>query len=779
MEAEDILQGTIQKVVFLNETNGYTVARLKPDSPRKVFAALRDRAGTSAVAHGLMDLEENGYVTIVGNLLGISQGEILRCIGGWVANERFGLQFEVKNYESVVPSTEDGLRRYLSSGLIPGIGKAFADRLVDRFGTETISIIENEPGKLREVPGFGKKRIAALREGWEEQRHVRQLMVFFYSHGIGASLALKIYKRYGNDAVRIVQENPYVLALEISGIGFFKADGIAQSLGFSVDSIERAQAGIMYVLERSGMNEGHCCLPLSELVMKTLDLLEVDRLVMIRALQRLLKARLVFLESFDRSSEVEIEEGDTGVYRLGLLVEEEEENAPEYAVYLRALLWAERDVAAKLISMKSGPSSMRPIKIDQAIRWAEKTTGITLSEEQRNALGLALQEKILVITGGPGTGKTTLINCISKIWEYKRAVFLLAAPTGRAAKRMSEVTGQEASTVHRLLEFSPKTGRFLRDENTPLECDAIILDESSMLDISLMSSLLRATPDTATLILVGDVDQLPSVGPGNVLKDVIDSHVIPAVRLTEIFRQAQRSRIVMNAHRINSGKWPELDPPVSGEETDFYFIECGTQSKVLSTMKALVAERIPRRFGFDPVADVQVLAPMHKGLVGVENLNLEFQKLLNPRGESIIFGGRSFRKNDKVMQVKNDYSKEIFNGETGVITEADDKEGILRVSFGKRLVEYSRTEVDELVLAYAASVHKAQGCEYPAVVVPVVTQHYMLLQRNLLYTAISRGKDLVVLVGSQKALAIAIKNDRVMRRYTNLENRLRNLASEE
>jgi exodeoxyribonuclease V alpha subunit len=776
MEPDEVLQGTVEKVVFLNEANGYTVARLKPDSPNELFAVARQRGLASAIARSLIDMDRTGCVTIVGNLLGVSEGEILRCIGRWVVNEKFGGQFAVEGYESVVPSTEDGLRKYLSSGLIPGIGKAFADRLVDRFGMATVDVIEREPERLRGVPGFGQKRIAALRKGWDEQRQVRRIMIFLHSYGIGTPLALKIFNRYGNDSVRVVQEDPYRLALEVSGIGFIRADRIAQSLGFAPDSMERAEAGIAYVLEQAAMGEGHCYLPLRQLVGKAAELLKVDRWIAVQALERLLETRLSILENIDHCAEVQIERGTEQPTHLARLVEEEEDDAPEHAVYLRSLLWAERDAAAKLIRMKSSPSSMPPVKTERAIRWVQETVGITLSEEQKNAFRLALKEKVLVITGGPGTGKTTLIHCISEVWQFKKVEFLLAAPTGRAAKRMSELTGEDAKTIHRLLEFSPKTGHFLRNEGNLLECDAIILDEGSMLDISLMNSLLRATPDEATLIIVGDVDQLPPVGAGSVLKDIIESHVIPSVKLTEIFRQAKKSRIVINAHRVNAGLPPDLGPPEASEATDFYFVECPTQAKVLSVVKTLVAERIPQKFGFDPIADVQVLSPMHKGLVGVENLNFELQELLNPSGDRIIFGGRSFRKNDKVMQVKNNYVKEVFNGDTGTIVEADETRGTLKVSFGERIVEYSRADVDELVLAYAASVHKAQGCEYPAVVIPLVTQHYMLLQRNLLYTAISRGKRLVVLVGSRAAIAIAVNNDRVMKRYTNLENRLRNLA---
>jgi len=776
MELQDVLQGTVEKIVFLNEATGYTVARLKPDSSDDVLGSVRRRADASAVGRALMDMHRTGCVTIVGNLLGLSEGEILRCVGRWVVNEKFGLQFAVESSESVVPSTEEGLRRYLSSGLIPGIGRGFANRLVDRFGMQTIDIIEKQPERLREVPGFGQKRIAALRKGWDEQAQVRRIMIFLHSHGISTPLALKIYNRYGNDCVRVLQENPYALALEVSGIGFIRADRIAQTLGFARDSMERAQAGIVYVLEQAALGDGHCYLPLKELVGRATDLLQVDRWVVIQALERLLETRLVILENIDQSIEVQLGPGEQKATQFVQVIDEEEDDAPEHAVYSRSLLWAERDVAAKLMRLKSATASIPPIKTERAINWAQETVGITLAREQRDALRMALEQKILVITGGPGTGKTTLIHCISEIWRYKKVVFLLAAPTGRAAKRMAELTGEDAKTIHRMLEFSPKTGRFLRNDDNLLECDAIILDESSMLDISLMNGLLRATPDEATLILVGDVDQLPPVGPGNVLKDIIESHVIPSVKLTEIFRQARRSRIVINAHRVNAGLSLDLDPPEGGEATDFYFAECQTQSKVLSVIKTLVAERIPQKFGLRPIEDVQVLSPMHKGLVGVENLNIELQELLNPAGERIIFGGRSFRKNDKVMQVKNNYVKEVFNGDTGSIVEADESQGVLKVSFGDRIVEYSRTDVDELVLAYAASVHKAQGCEYPAVVIPLVTQHYMLLQRNLLYTAISRGKQLVVLAGSRAAIAIAVNNDRVMKRYTNLQNRLRNLV---
>jgi len=776
MEAEEVLEGTVEKVVFLNEANGYTVARLKPDRLGLLLDSLQREGDASAAGRALMDLERTGLVTIVGNLIGISPGEMVRCTGRWVVNERFGLQFAVEECESVAPSTEEGLRKYLSSGLIPGIGEVFADRLVERFGMAAIEIIENQPERLRQIPGFGEKRVAALRKGWEEQRQVRQIMIFLHSHGIGTPLALKIYKRYGNDSIRVVQENPYALALEVSGIGFVTADRIARSLGFGLDSMERAEAGIVYVLEQAAVGEGHCYLPLRELAGRASELLGVGEEVVLQAFQRLLETRLVIVENIDLCKEVKVARGEEQTGGIAKLIEEEDDQAPEHSVYLRSLLWPERDVAAKLNRMKSSPSSMPPIKIDRAIRWAEQTIGITLSGEQRDAMRLALKEKVVVITGGPGTGKTTLINCISKIWQYKKIVFLLGAPTGRAAKRMAELTGLDSSTIHRMLEFSPKTGHFLRNEDNLLECDAVILDEASMLDISLMSSLLRAMPDDASLVLVGDVDQLPPVGPGNVLKDVIDSHVIPAVKLTEIFRQAQRSRIVTNAHRVNSGLMPDLDPPDRDEETDFYFVECQTVSSVLGSIKTLVAERIPQKFGFHPIEGIQVLSPMHKGPVGVENLNFELQELLNPAGERIVFGTKSFRRGDKVMQVKNNYAKEVFNGDTGTVVEADERQGVLKVRFGERVVEYSRADVDELVLAYAASVHKAQGCEYPAVVIPMVTQHYMLLQRNLLYTAISRGKELVVLAGSRRAIEMAVNNDRVMKRYTNLENRLRTLA---
>ena len=779
MEAEDVIQGTIEKVIFLNESNGYTVAALKPEGLTALLESLRRRRDAYSSTRGLSDLEQSGEATIVGTLPCISEGEVVRCVGRWVVNDRFGLQFQVEFYESVVPSTEEGLRKYLSSGAVPGIGKKFAKRLVDRFGMELVDVIENEPERLREVHGFGTRRIAVLREAWEEQRQVRRIMVFLHSHGIGTLLALKIYKKYGNNSVQIVQQNPYILALEISGIGFVKADRIAQSLGFQMDSLERAEAGIAYVLEQAAMGEGHCLLPLRELVSRAAELLEVDTWVVVQGLSRLLETRLAILENTDHSREVQLEDLAEQGSSLAQLIEQEDAEAPEHAVYSRSLLWAERDAAAKLTALKSAESSMPPIKIEKAIQWAQQTVTITLSEEQREALRLALKEKVLVITGGPGTGKTTLINCLSEIWAYKKVKFFLAAPTGRAAKRMSEVTGRDASTIHRMLEFSPKAGRFLRDEKDPLDCDAIVLDESSMLDISLTSSLLRAVPDEATLILVGDVDQLPSVGPGNVLRDIIASHVIPSVRLTEIFRQARRSRIVINAHRVNAGYMPDLEPPEDEGESDFYFIECETQAKVLSTIKTLVAERIPRKFEFDRITDIQVLSPMHKGPVGVENLNIELQELLNPTGERIIFGGRSFRTNDKVMQIKNNYTKEVFNGDTGTIIEAEEEEGVLKVLFGDKEVEYTKTDVEELVLAYAASVHKAQGSEYPAVVIPMVTQHYMLLQRNLLYTAISRGKKLVVLVGSRKAIGLAVNNNRVAKRYTNLENRLRNLALSE
>jgi len=740
------IEGTVKRVVFVNEENGYTVARL-------------DVAGAREP------------VTIVGNLAALTEGELLRCHGEWVTDRRFGRQFAVERVEPLMPSTTQGIERYLSSGLIPGIGEVFARRIVERFGPKTLEVIGRTPERLLEVEGLGKKKLAGVKTAWAEQRGIREMLVFLQSNGISTTFAIRIWKHYGADSLAQVKRNPYQLALDITGIGFFTADKIARHLGFAEDSVERAEAGLVYALEQAAGADGHCYLPPHALVEKAKELLGVGEARIFEALQRLVEAHILVYDKFDETAPDLFEVSDEELGRL--LAKPGRGEVPVAGVYLKPLYGAEQGIATKLATISLAKGLLPPIKVPQAVKWVQQHVGIELSPEQQNALRASIVEKVLVITGGPGTGKTTLINCLVRILDVKKVAFALCAPTGRAAKRVAEITGFEAATIHRMLEFSPKTGTFVRREGNEIEADMVIVDEVSMIDAALMDNLLRAIGPQTHLVLIGDVDQLPSVGPGSVLRDLIDSNVIAAARLTHIFRQAEQSLIVTNAHRINHGEFPRAEPMTRGRLSDFYFIEKQTQAEVLEIIKELVSERIPKRFKLDAVNDVQVLSPIHKGLVGVENLNIELQELLNPRGEKLVFGGRNLRLGDKVMQVRNNYTKEVYNGDLGRVTGFDDEHRRLLVEIDGRTIAYERGEADEIVLAYAASIHKAQGCEYPAVVVPMVTQHYMLLQRNLLYTAVTRGKQLVVLVGQPKAINIAVKTEKTFRRYTHLADRLR------
>lgn len=741
------IEGTVERITFLNEENGYTVAKLI--------------VGKAAQP-----------VTVVGYIPGITEGELLRCKGEWKCNGKWGEQFVVESFESLMPTTEIGIIRYLSSGMVSGIGRTFAERIVKKFGRDTLNVLDNEPEKLREVEGIGPKRLKMLLESWKEQKGVREILIFLQGCGISQSLAIKIYQKYGIDAIAEVKRNPYRLALDITGIGFITADKIALNMGFDMNSAERAQAGLMYVLEKAATESGHCYLPPKDLLESARELLKIEDQIILDSLKRLILTEIVVPRVFDPLEDTRF---DALPQVIDYFFEKEDFLASEenYGIYLRSLYFAEQGTAQKLRMIMASQGLLPRIKVEPALHWVQKQEHIELAPEQQEALKTALSSKVSVITGGPGTGKTTLVNCIVSILKAKNVAVKLAAPTGRAAKRLSEMTGEPASTIHRMLEYSPNTGGFERNEEHPLECDALILDEVSMIDIWLMQRLLDACPLTASLILVGDMDQLPSVGPGNVLCDIINSNVIPVVRLKYVFRQEEKSLIIVNAHRINQGLFPKIDRPMGDTLTDFYFIECASGGKILSTIKELVAERIPARFGLHPVHDIQVLSAIHKGEVGVERLNTELQELLNPHGRKITFGRKNFRIGDKVMQIRNDYVKEVFNGDVGEVVQVDEEEGVLRVDYQNRIVEYKKGESDNIILAYAASIHKSQGCEYPAVVIPIVTRHYMLLQRNLLYTAITRGKKLVVLVGTKAAINIAVKNNRTDLRYTYLEELLR------
>jgi len=620
--------------------------------------------------------------------------------------------------------------------LVKGIGQAFADRIVEKFGEKTFEVIDQFSARLREVDGIGPERARRIKEAWTAQKCVRDIMIFLQGYGVGSAHATKIYKQYGDRAIMVVRENPYRLAKDITGIGFRTADGIAANLGVPKDSIHRLKAGVVHTLERA-MDDGHLCLPREMLAHAAAELLEAELHPVEDAIDLLsISGEVVQAEEF---------------------------------VYLAWLCRAEAGVAGKLMELCGEKPSLPVMDIDKALSWVQQQAGIELAEAQRQAVCTALSSKVCVITGGPGVGKTTIINSIVRILRAKQCRVLLAAPTGRAAKRMSEATGTMAQTLHRLLKYDPRGGGFLYNEQRTLKGDMVIVDETSMLDIPLAHHLLRAIPVSASLIFVGDVDQLPSVGPGNFLRDLIESGTVPVARLTEIYRQAKNSLIVTNAHRVNEGNLPLLEAP---HDSDFFFIAEDDPERVLATLRTLCADRVPKRFGFDPMRDVQILTPMHKGVCGSENLNRELQATLNPTGPSVQRQGRTYRVRDRVMQIRNNYDKDVFNGDLGRVQRIDLIEQQVIVEMDGREVTYDFNDLDELAPAYAISVHKSQGNEYSCVIVPVLTQHFVLLQRNLLYTAISRGKKLVILIGSKKALAIAVRNHTPAARFSRLQTLL-------
>ncbi len=712
------LQGQLERITYRNEENHYTVARLKVKGYRNP-------------------------VTVIGSLVSVSPGEVLKLKGSWDVHPRYGEQFKIVSYESVVPATVKGIERYLGSGLIKGIGPVMARRLVDRFGLETLEIIETDIDRLREIEGIGDKRVTMVATAWSEQKEIRQVMLFLQGHEVSSGYAAKIYKHYGRESIKVVTENPYRLAQDIFGIGFLTADKIASKLGMPKDSPVRAEAGILYVLNRLA-DDGHVFYPDRPLLDECTNILDIESDIITGALDELIHENKV------------VKEGD--------------------AVYLSGYYAAETAISDGLRLIADTPGKYLPYNRETAIQKVQKEMGITLAPAQMRAVQKALDSKVLVLTGGPGTGKTTIINVIVRIAANRGQRALLAAPTGRAAKRMTETCGCEARTIHRLLEFSPKEGGFKRNNESPLDADIIVIDESSMIDTLLMHHLLKAVPGRASLILVGDVDQLPSVGAGNVLRDIIDSGFVPAVRLDEIFRQSRSSLIVLNAHRINNGEFPVFTP--GGDiSRDFYFVELEEPEKVGEMIVNMCSNRIPDKFGFRPVDDIQVLTPMHRGVVGASNLNAELQKHLNPFGDELIRGAKIFRIGDKVMQIRNNYDKDVYNGDIGKVLSFDREDQEVMVDYDGRHIVYDFTDLDEIVLAYAVSVHKSQGSEYPVVVMPLLTQHYMMLQRNLLYTAITRAKKLVVIVGTKKALSIAIKNDKPRMRYTKLRERLASLKN--
>ncbi|MGC9034212.1 MAG: SF1B family DNA helicase RecD2 [Verrucomicrobiia bacterium] len=719
----ELISGLVENVLFHNEETGFTVLKAKIK-------------------------ERRDPVTIVCTLASINVGEWITAEGYWQRDKNYGLQFKATAAKITPPTTIEGIEKYLGSGLIKGIGPIYAKKMVDKFGERVIEIIENQSAKLEEIDGIGPGRRKKIKEAWESQKTIRNIMLFLYSHGVGTSRAVRIYKTYGERAIDIIRENPYRLAIDIPGIGFKTADKIARNIGIPPDSILRACACINHILIEA-TSDGHCALPEPLLKKNAAELLQINDSIIQDAIEK-----SVFEHQIERQHINE-----------------------ETFIYLPTLKQAEEIVASKICNLLKSRQSHRQIDSQKAIEWYEKKYGKILADEQKEAIINGLENRILIITGGPGVGKTTVIHALVSILVAKKIKCLLCAPTGRAAKRLSEVTGFEAKTIHRLLEIIPQTGSFLHNEKQPLECDFLIVDETSMVDILLMSHLLRALPQTASLILVGDADQLPSVGPGNLLNDLIDSQLIPVVRLKKIFRQSSQSNIVTIAHQINKGIIPKL--PAKNEISDFYFIHRDDPQNAVDLLIELVSKRIPEKFGYDPIRDIQVLCPMHRGILGIQEINKRLQDILNPlepQEPAIERFGWQFRLRDKVMQVQNNYEKGVYNGDIGQIAQIDLVEKEVVVRFENKEIVYDFDELDEILPAYATTIHKAQGCEFPVVIIPIAMQQYALLQRNLIYTAITRGKKLVIIIGQKKAFYFSIKNNKTTQRFSGLLNKITTYA---
>ena len=690
--------------------------------------------------YSIMKVNVKGYkdlVTLVGSLLDVPVGSVLLCDGDWKVDKKYGSQFVVQSWEEVMPATIYGIEKYLGSGLVKGIGPKFAKLIVSKFGLETIDVIETDIERLHEVAGIGKVRVEKIRESWEKQKDIKNVMLFLQGYGVSTAYAAKIYRQYGKESIDKVKGNPYRLADDIWGIGFKTADGIANKMGYEKNDLRRCCSGLLYTLNQLS-NEGHVYAEEEQLVKAAITLLEAD--------------------------EENIRQAMTDMIREEKLMMEQE------AIYLPPFYHSECGTAKRLLTLMNASDNGKHPKFD--LKAIEKETGIEYDEVQIAAIRQAVDSKVMVLTGGPGTGKTTTTQGIIAALKTAGLQILLAAPTGRAAKRMSEATGMEAKTIHRLLEFNPADGYKRNDEN-PLEGDALIVDECSMIDIILMNNLMKAIPLGMRLVFVGDIDQLPSVGAGNVLRDIIDSQKIPVIRLTRIFRQAQSSRIVMSAHAINRGTFPDLS---NGKDTDFFFIKNDDAEQVATSIVELVKNRLPKAYSM-PTNKIQVLTPMQRGVVGASNLNIVLQEAINPSKIGLNRGGYSFRQGDRVMQIRNNYDKNVFNGDLGYIQAVDMEERTLMVDFDGTLVEYEISELDELTLAYATTIHKSQGSEYPIVVMPVLMNHYVMLQRNLIYTGITRAKKICVLIGSTKALAYAIHNMTVLKRNTKLKERLNPLLA--
>ncbi len=759
MNGRDQISGSVERITFYNPENGYTVLRLNPDS--RSMLPYKYASGRDAL------------ITVIGNLPEVNPGEWLRLTGAWGVHPQHGRQFQAERCEQSLPATADGIRRYLGSGLVRGVGKVMAERIVNRFGIDTLEIIDNHPERLREVLGIGGKRVESIAKAWEEQRAIREVMVFLQSHGVTAGLAVKIYKKYGDQALEVVQNTPYRMVKDIHGIGFKTADKIAQALGLPHDSPDRIEAGIAYTLSRMA-DEGHVYVPQAELEPEASSILAVEAEKVTAVLEQLEKSDFVKRDTI--TYEVTPSAASVGEQRVSYTTTATNgrEIREEKAVYLLPFYHSEVGASRQLRRLLDHPTS-RLTRLQQTIvpslQALRQQSRIQLTAQQEQAVTAAVIHKVTILTGGPGTGKTTTLRTLLDLLDRHGHTTALASPTGRAAKRLSEATGRPAKTLHRLLEFKPGEG-FGRNEQNPVEADMIVIDETSMLDLILANSLLKAISLDSHLLLVGDVDQLPSVGAGDVLRDLIDSGMTAVIRLETIFRQAADSLIIRNAHRMNQGKMPETE----AEAKDFFIFVKQDAAEAAELLVDIVKNRVPHKFGLHPLDDIQVLSPMYNGQVGVSNLNQLLQQALNPPGKGKAerrLNGRVFRVGDKVMQTVNNYDKNVYNGDIGRIAAIDVVEQTLTVNVDGAPVVYDFLETDELIHAFAISVHKSQGSEYPCVVIPVVTQHYMMLQRNLLYTAVTRAKKLVILVGSRRAIQIAVKNNKVANRYTALDWRLK------